>query len=82
MLAVFICFVLTGNIVFATSDASKTNLQNRKSEILSLEDGTQVTIHEPPANWNPLIATDEELSYYFYPERPKDAKDYEEWEKM
>ncbi len=38
--------------------------------------------HLPPADWDPLKASDEELSYYIYPSRPKGAEKLIEWKKL
>lgn len=38
------------------------------------------TITQPPANFNPLTATAEELTKYGFPGRPTDKKHLEEWE--
>lgn len=47
-------------------------------EEVAYEDG--ITIHrQPPANWSPLTASDEELEYYSYPARPEDPKALELW---
>jgi hypothetical protein len=40
-----------------------------------------VTVHPVPADWNPLTATDEELSYYGYPKRPTNENQLKEWQK-
>lgn len=40
------------------------------------------TIHQPPANFNPLKATDSELKYYGYPARPTDSSQLNDWEQL
>lgn len=41
--------------------------------------GTVVEFRVPPASWNPLTATDQELSFYGLPPRPTDAADLNSW---
>lgn len=38
-----------------------------------------VVIHAPPAHWNPLEASAEELNYYNFPPRPTDPEGLERW---
>jgi hypothetical protein len=50
-------------------------------------DQTQDAVHNqivnvPPANWNPLKASDEELRKYAYPPRPTNSEEFHAWESI
>lgn len=52
-----------------------------KENVITLSNGLNIIVRQPPAYFNPLTASDEELAYYFYPKRPNDPTELEEWKK-
>jgi len=52
-----------------------------KEKVMTLSNGMKITVRQPPADFNPLTASNEELAYYLYPKRPDDPAELEEWKK-
>lgn len=78
---IFVVIILFNSLVFAEANSSSAN-KNVQKEFIESGNGEYVTYSEPPANWNPLKASDEELSYYEYPSRPNTTEDLKTWEKV
>lgn len=74
----FVLIMLFNSLTFAES-AEKKSVQK---ELIENGNGEYVTYNEPPANWNPLEASDEDLSYYGYPSRPNTPEGIKAWEKV
>ncbi|QHW30332.1 hypothetical protein GZH47_05390 [Paenibacillus rhizovicinus] len=76
-----VLLLLSGN---AFADPGKVESGMSVSNVTSAQgnDEQTIVIHEPPANWNALNASDEELAYYFYPPRPTDPSQLKDWKKV
>jgi len=49
------------------------------TKAFSTQSQEDILAHLHPTGWNPFTASDEELAYYGYPSRPKDAEQLKEW---
>ncbi|NFA44627.1 hypothetical protein EXM65_19275, partial [Clostridium botulinum] len=73
-------FIKSNNKLNKNQKLNKYNILTKDYIDLTF-DNAYVTVRPAPENWDPKKATDEELRYYNYPERPKDKSQLEFWEK-
>jgi|GEM_PF-6160105 len=84
--------IITGILVSALSGCQQNSIIKPAKPVTAdtannLQTGTNVKpdykkeAHLPPADWNPLTGSDEELAYYKYPSRPMDSDKLTAWKK-
>lgn len=64
-----------------SSNENKLKTISESASVVQGNDEHQIVYNEPPKDFNPIQATDEELKKYGYPTRPTDKDDYEIWKK-
>ncbi len=81
VLALTLTFVLSNITIYAGSiDTSSINKSDRgiKKVLYKIGD-SEIIANVPPKDFDPIKATDEELSYYGIPARPTDTEQYNKW---
>lgn len=68
--------IIISSLFFSVSPSVANAASNKQGILPAVID----QINEPPANFNPLKATSQELEKYGFPKKPTDVKALQEWE--
>lgn len=74
--------ILSCSLILSSIGQPKANASNFTENVQIKGSNEFVQVRTPPKNWDPINASDNELNYYGYPQRPSDAEELEQWKKL